>query len=83
MIERSAIEQAYAFFHQKLKVYEHSTSEREMDHIEDAISSYADEMSSELFDKLSGGNASYLHEHVSFQMDLSDAVQKMEKWLNK
>jgi len=23
MIDRSAIEQAYAFFHQKLKVYEH------------------------------------------------------------
>ena len=32
--ERNVIEQAYAFFHQKLKVYEHSTSEREMDHIE-------------------------------------------------
>ena len=24
--DRNAIEQAYAFFHQKLKVYEHSTS---------------------------------------------------------
>ena len=31
--DRNAIEQAYAFFHQKLKVYEHSTSEKEMDHI--------------------------------------------------
>ena len=30
--DRNAIEQAYAFFHQKLKVYEHSTSEEEMDH---------------------------------------------------
>ena len=35
--DRNAIEQAYAFFHQKLKVYERSTSEREMDHIEDGI----------------------------------------------
>lgn len=35
--DRNAIEQAYAFFHQKLKVYERSTSEREMDHIEDCI----------------------------------------------
>lgn len=25
MRDRNAIEQAYAFFHQKLKVYEHST----------------------------------------------------------
>lgn len=35
--DRNAIEQAYAFFHQKLKVYEHSTSEKEMDHIEDCV----------------------------------------------
>ncbi len=83
MIESSAIEQAYAFFHQKLKVYEHSTSEREIDHIEATISSYADAMSADLFDRLSGGNESYLHEHTSFQMDLSDAVQKMEKWLDQ
>ena len=83
MIDRSVIEQAYAFFHQKLKVYEHSTSEKEMDHIEATISSYADSMSSELFDKLSSGNRSYLHEHTSFRKDLSDAVQKMEEWLDQ
>ena len=39
--DRNVIEQAYAFFHQKLKVYEHSTSENEMDHIEDCIADYA------------------------------------------
>ena len=81
MTERSAIEQAYAFFHQKLKVYEHSTSEREMDHIEDTISSYADAMSPELFDELSSGRASFLHEHTSFPSDLADAVRKMEHLL--
>lgn len=64
MIERSVIEQAYAFFHQKLKVYEHSTSEREMDHIEDTISAYADTMSLVLFEALSGGNKAFLHEHT-------------------
>ncbi len=83
MIDRSVIEQAYAFFHQKLKVYEHSSSEREMDHIEATISSYTDAMSAELFDKLSSGNRSYLHEHTSFLIDLSDAIQKMEKWLDQ
>ena len=39
-MDHSAIEQAYAFFHQKEKVYRFSTSEAEKDHIENAISSY-------------------------------------------
>ena len=59
--DRNAIEQAYAFFHQKLKVYEHSPSEKEMDHIEDCIANYSNSMSKELFDELSGGNPSFLH----------------------
>jgi len=79
MIERSIIEQAYAFFHQKLMVYEHSTSEREMDHIEDTISAYADAMSPELFKALSGGDKAFLHEHTSFLEDLRRAVTVMEK----
>ena len=45
----SAAEQAYAFFHQKEKVYVHSTSEREMDHIEECISSYVNTAGSEHF----------------------------------
>ncbi len=81
MIERSSIEQAYAFFHQKLKVYEHSTSEREMDHIEATIASYADAMSQELFAELSGGNPAFLHEHTSFLSDIQRAVDAMEDWL--
>lgn len=82
MIERSVIEQAYAFFHQKLKVYEHSTSEREMDHIEGTISAYADTMSLVLFEALSGGNKAFLHEHISFHEDLRSAVTFMENQLN-
>ncbi len=78
---RNAIEQAYAFFHQKLKVYEHSTSEKEMDHIEDCISNYSNSMSKELFAELSGGNPAFLHEHTSFQNDLRKAVNEMEHWL--
>lgn len=79
---RNAIEQAYAFFHQKLKVYEHSTSEREMDHIEDTISSYANTMSPELFRQLSGGDPTFLHEHVSFLEQLQKAVGDLEAMLS-
>ena len=80
--DRNAIEQAYAFFHQKLKVYEHSTSEKEMDHIEDCIANYANSMSKELFDELSVGNPAFLHEHGSFREDLTKAVCLMEEMLN-
>ena len=79
--ERNAIEQAYAFFHQKLKVYEHSTSEREMDHIEDCIADYSNSMCKELFDELSKGNPAFLHEHCSFKEDLTSAVREMESML--
>jgi len=79
--DRNTIEQAYAFFHQKLKVYEHSTSEREMDHIEDTIAAYADAMSSALFSELSDGNPAFLHEHTTFRADLTRAVNAMESWL--
>ncbi|MBE6252029.1 MAG: hypothetical protein E7109_00730 [Bacteroidales bacterium] len=79
--DRNAIEQAYAFFHQKLKVYEHSTSEKEMDHIEYTISEYADAMSPALFEELSAGNNAFLHEHTSFLGDIRGAVDIMEGWL--
>ena len=81
MADRNAIEQAYAFFHQKLKVYEHSTSEKEMDHIEYTISEYADAMSPALFEELSAGNKAFLHEHTSFLGDIRRAVDTMESWL--
>ena len=81
--ERSVIEQAYAFFHQKLKVYEHSPSEKEMDHIEDVIASYVDGMSPSLYEALAEGKASFLHEHGCFREELSEAVRKMESWLEQ
>lgn len=49
-MDHSAIELAYAFFHQKERVYRFSTSEAEKDHIEDAISTYVNQMSPELYD---------------------------------
>ena len=79
--DKNTVEQAYAFFHQKLKVYEHSTSEREMDHIEDCIASYSNSMSKELFNELSQGNPAFLHEHTTFREDLKKAVFGMERML--
>ncbi len=81
--DKNAVELAYAFFHQKLKVYEHSTSEREMDHIEDCIADYANSMSKDLFNELSQGNPAFLHEHSTFQDDLTKAVLLMESWIGE
>jgi len=79
---RHIIEQAYAFFHQKERVYVHSSSEAEKDHIEDSIASYANAMSPELYSVLSDGNGSYLKEHEGFGVDLRDAIKKMERMLS-
>ena len=80
-LERNIVEQAYAFFHQKERVYAHSTSETERDHIEESISSYADSMSKELYLFLSHGRKAYLKEHPCFHSDLLDAISKMESLL--
>jgi len=79
---RNIIEQAYAFFHQKAKVYKYSTSEREKDHIEDVIAAYVNSMSPTLYATLSDGDDAYLKEHCSFGRQLEDAVNKMEKLLD-
>lgn len=79
--ERLVMEQAYAFFHQKWKVYEKSTSEWEKDHIEESISSYVNSMSSSLYSLISGGDNSFLREHSSFQEDMAAALSKMENML--
>ena len=80
-MDHSAIEQAYAFFHQKEKVYRFSTSEAEKDHIEDSISSYVNQMSPELYTALSGGSDAFLREHSTFQEDIREALDKMERLL--
>lgn len=82
MIERGVIEQAYSFFHQKLRVYEFSTSETQRDDIEYAVSSYVDGMSVELYDVLSSGRRGYLREHPSFWSDLRAAVGAMETMMS-
>jgi len=80
--DRNAVEQAYAFFHQKYRVYEFSSSEMEKDNIEYAISSYAEGMSRELYDFLSQGREGFLYEHVSFAEDIRSAISVMEDILS-
>lgn len=82
VLDKNAIEQAYAFFHQKERVYAHSSSEREKDHIEDCIASYANAMSPTLYAALSEGNNAYLKEHATFGDELRDALTKMERMLS-
>lgn len=81
MISKEAIESAYCIFHQKLRVYEYSNSTEQKDEIENAISSYVNDMSSELYRTLAQGRDGYLMEHASFLKDLKEAVVKLEQLL--
>ena len=81
MITKDSIETAYAFMHQKLRVYEHSTLDWQKDDIEMIIGSYADDINPSLLELLSGGRSDYLKEHKKFQDDLTHAVAVLESML--
>ena len=81
MIRKDSIETAYAFMHQKLRVYEHSTLDWQKDDIEYIIGNYADEIHPDLLSLLSGGRADYLKDHKKFQDDLTHAVAVLESML--
>ena len=49
--------------------------------IEIAIASYADEMSQELLDVISGGRADFLRDHKRFKEDITKAVEILENML--
>ena len=57
---KDSIESAYCFFHQKLRVYEFSTSPTQRDDIEYAISQYIDGMNPALYQLLANGTPHYL-----------------------
>ena len=78
MISKDSLETAYAFMHQKLRVYEHSTMEWQKDDIEMIIGSYADDINPELLALLSGGRADFLKDHKRFEADLRQAVEMLE-----
>jgi hypothetical protein len=81
MITKDSIETAYSFLHQKQRIYVHSTLDWQKDDIELAISDYANDMSQELYDAISGGRADFLRDHKCFQEDITKAVEILEKML--
>lgn len=81
MITKDSIEIAYSFLHQKQRIYVHSTLDWQKDDIEIAISDYANDMSQELYDAISGGRADFLRDHKWVQEDITKAVEILEKML--
>ena len=81
MITKDSIETAYSFLHQKQRIYVHSTLDWQKDDIEIAISDYANDMSQELYDAISGGRADFLRDHKRFLEDITKAVEILEKML--
>ena len=78
MITKDSIETAYSFLHQKLRIYVHSTLDWQKDDIEMAIAAYADDMSIELYEAISGGRTDFLRDHKRFQDDITKAVEMLE-----
>lgn len=80
-ISQDCIESAYCFIHQKLRVYEFSTSLTQRDDIEYAISQYVDGMNPQLYQKLADGRDGFLLDHVSFEQDMRKAQEQLEKMM--
>ena len=81
MITKDSIETAYSFLHQKQRIYIHSTLDWQKDDIELAISDYANDMSQELYNAISGGRADFLRDHKRFPEDITQAVERLENML--
>lgn len=81
MMTKDSIETAYSFLHQKQRIYVHSTLDWQKDDIEMAIASYADEMSQDLYDAISGGRTDFLRDHKRFLEDITKAVEMLEEML--
>lgn len=81
MISKYAIESAYAFFHQKERIYRYSTLDWQKDDIEYAIEDYVSQMDGELYSLISSGRADFLRCHTTFAEDMEKAVDMLEKML--
>ena len=81
MMTKDSIETAYSFLHQKQRIYVHSMLDWQKDDIEMAIASYADEMSQDLYDAISGGRTDFLRDHKHFLEDITKAVEMLEEML--
>ena len=78
---KDSIESAYCFFHQKLRVYEYSTSPTQRDDIEYAISQYVDGMNPALYQLLAKGTPHYLLDHTTFEHDMRHAINQLDGML--
>ena len=83
MITKDAIESAFCFFHQKQRIYQYSTLDWQKDDIEYAIGDYVDNMNKELYSSLAKGKPHFLHSHTTFAEELLDAVETLERMLEK
>ena len=83
MITREAIETAYCLFHQKERVYSHSSMEWQRDDIEYAVASYVDSMAAQLYRAIAQAQPDFLLSHPSFGTDLQQAVARLEQMLNQ
>lgn len=81
MITKDSIETAYCFFHQKERVYAHSTMDWQKDDIEYAIASYVEEMNADLYALISNGKSDFLRNHAHFHADLIEATSQLERML--
>lgn len=82
MITKDSIEAAYCFFHQKWRVYAHSSNPIQKDEIEYAVGSYADGMNRELYLKIAEGKEHFLQTHTTFRGDLTTAVDTLEAMIS-
>lgn len=83
MISKYAIESAYAFFHQKQRIYQYSTMDWQKDDIEYAIEDYVNQMNVELYSLLSNDRPDFLRNHTSFASDLLTAVELLERMMEE
>lgn len=82
VITAHCIESAYCFIHQKLRVYEFSTSATQRDDIEYAISQYVEGMNPQLYRLLADGRKGYLIDHACFEDDMREAQAKLEEMMS-
>lgn len=78
-----SIASAYAFFHQKWRVYSLSQLAWQQDDIEYAISSYVVSMDPNLYSALSKGRPDFLKSHATFAADMVEAIDQLESLLGE
>ena len=82
MYTKDSIEPAYCFFHQKLRIYIHSTIATQKDDIEYSISSYVEEMNKDLYTAISCGKKDFLTDHRTFADDMQKAVARLAEMMD-